>query len=356
MKILFITSHLHIPQLYGGLQNSTDQLCRHLAERGHKIILLCGLTHSGFFGWKSRLKLHANTLLLQRKIAQDTDLGYTVWRTWFPRIEAEYVVKKEKPDVVVIKSGDLVRIADAVKAIGVPLVIQLHDVEFHLHNGDFNKLGKFTCIANSHFTAQKYKQAYGVEPYVVYPFILAEKYRTFSTRENVTFINPHPQKGIDVALRVAEKCPHIPFAFVEGWPLTPEYKAKLLNTLIQFPNITLHPATDDMKQVYGKCRILLAPSRWEEAYGRVVSEAQMSGIPVIASNRGGLPESVGTGGILLDPDATEEWVIAINRLWHDETYYESISAMAWRHSIRPELDIDVQIEMLENIFQQAIEL
>ena len=37
----------------------------------------------------------------------------------------------------------------------------------------------------------------------------------------------------------------------------------------------------DMRSVYAKCRILLAPSVWEEAYGRVVTEAQISGIPVV---------------------------------------------------------------------------
>src|SRR5262249_21620774 len=62
----------------------------------------------------------------------------------------------------------------------------------------------------------------------------------------------------------------------------------------------LRERTDDMRTVYCDTRILLVPSQWEdETWGRVVSEAQLSGIPVITSDRGGLPESVGPGGIVL---------------------------------------------------------
>jgi glycosyltransferase involved in cell wall biosynthesis len=73
-------------------------------------------------------------------------------------------------------------------------------------------------------------------------------------------------------------------------------------------NVTLHPPTRDMRPLYARARLLLAPSQWEEAWGRVATEAQVSGIPVLASNRGGLPEAVGNGGILLPADAPgNEW-------------------------------------------------
>lgn len=355
MKILFITSHLHLPQLYGGLQNTTDQLFRCFMDRGHKLSLLSGLTAGGIFGWKSRMKLHMNYVISGHKISRDTSLGYPVWRTWFPVDEAEYVVGEEKPDIIIVKSGDVVRIAQAVMPMGVPVIIQLHDVEFHMHNGDFSELGDVTCIANSRFTAQKYHDAYGVRPYVVHPFISVKEYKTSSTRQNVTFINPHPQKGVDIAVAIARECPEIPFAFVESWPLNGEHRAYLNHHLAELPNIKLQRPVKDMKHIFGKSRILLAPSRWEEAYGRVASEAQFSGIPVIASNRGGLPEAVGTGGILLDPDGPiEDWVMAVKQLWHDEKYYDELSAAAYHYSWRPELNMDNQISVMEDIFAEAV--
>ena len=44
-------------------------------------------------------------------------------------------------------------------------------------------------------------------------------------------------------------------------------------------------------------------------------EAGINGIPTIASNRGGLPESVGKGGILIDnPYDINAWLSAIQKI------------------------------------------
>ena len=54
----------------------------------------------------------------------------------------------------------------------------------------------------------------------------------------------------------------------------------------------------DMRSVYRDTKVLLVPSQWLETWGRVATEAQFSGIPVLASRSGALPEAVGPGGIL----------------------------------------------------------
>ena len=109
-----------------------------------------------------------------------------------------------------------------------------------------------------------------------------------------------------------------------------------------------------MRKVYGECRILLAPSLWEEAYGRVATEAQLSGIPVVASDRGGLPEAVGPGGILVDPEGPiEEWVSAIRELWRNARYYSAISAAASAHAHRAELSYAYLLDAMEGCFLAA---
>ena len=60
-----------------------------------------------------------------------------------------------------------------------------------------------------------------------------------------------------------------------------------------------------MEQVWKKIKVLLVPSLWLEAWGLVVVEAQLRGIPVISSNRGGIPEAkLGIPHIF--PDAVTE--------------------------------------------------
>ena len=82
-----------------------------------------------------------------------------------------------------------------------------------------------------------------------------------------------------------------------------------------------------MADEYAEARILLVPSVWEEAWGRVVTEAQVNGIPVLASAIGGLPESVGPGGILVPPGSDiEVWNAHLRELWSsDATYTRTIS-------------------------------
>jgi hypothetical protein len=41
----------------------------------------------------------------------------------------------------------------------------------------------------------------------------------------------------------------------------------------------------------------------DEAFGRVIVEAQVNGIPVVARRTGGIPEALGDAGVLLPPDA-----------------------------------------------------
>jgi glycosyltransferase involved in cell wall biosynthesis len=355
MRLLFVTALGYLPQSHGGVQSSTNELCISLKQRGHQVAVLAALSRTGVLGWKSRIKLQINNRLSGCKVFRDSVSDYAVWRAWFPWDELNYVVGKERPDlIVVIVADEPVRIALAALRTQIPLLMRLQDVEFHLHAGQFANLSDVPCIANSHFTAGKYRSRFGADSGVIYPFILADRYRTKTTRENVTFVNPHPYKGVDIALGVARLCPEIPFTFVESWRLPDEQRQQLMQKRAMLPNVTLLPPQNDMRAVYGKCKILLAPSVWEEAYGRVASEAQISGIPVVASSRGGLPEAVGPGGILLDPQQPiADWAAAVRELWQDQQQYAELSAAAVAHAERREMTLAYQMDAWERAMLTA---
>lgn len=58
--------------------------------------------------------------------------------------------------------------------------------------------------------------------------------------------------------------------------------------------------------------VLLLPSL-HEGFGRTALEAMSAGVPVIASNRGAIPEVVGDAGLLLDLEHREAWIQGIVR-------------------------------------------
>jgi glycosyltransferase involved in cell wall biosynthesis len=57
---------------------------------------------------------------------------------------------------------------------------------------------------------------------------------------------------------------------------------------------------EERDQLYQDASILVLPSL-EEGFGMTAVEAMQAGVPVIASNRGALPEVVGDAGALVDP-------------------------------------------------------
>jgi glycosyltransferase involved in cell wall biosynthesis len=112
-----------------------------------------------------------------------------------------------------------------------------------------------------------------------------------------------------------------------------------------------------MRSVYGDARIVLAPSLWNEGWGRVASEAQVSGIPVLASTRGGLIEAVGPGGLLVDPEAgIDTWAHALSDLWDIPMVYDQLSRLAFLHARRPDFQPDAVISQLIQILSKASDL
>jgi glycosyltransferase involved in cell wall biosynthesis len=88
--------------------------------------------------------------------------------------------------------------------------------------------------------------------------------------------------------------------------------------------------------------IQIAPVRWSEPFGRTIPEAGWLGIPSIVSDRGGLPEAVGPGGLIIDdPEDLESWSDAIELLMENRTVWSELSLLAMSHSQRFKANIQV---------------
>ena len=332
-----MTALAYFPRQAGGLQMATKSLARGLAARGHDVAVAAELSFRGAAGLRSAVGL----LISRAGYSRETYDGRTVYRARNITAHAGAIAAAFKPDCVVVQSMDAMALAHELNARGIPLVICWHDVETHRMNGKTDGLVA-RYVANSDFTAAVYEREFGVSSVVIPPLIDRASYVTeAAARRQVTFVNPVAEKGLELAIAIAARCPDIDFEFVESWILEADKKRALLQRISPYANIRFTPHQDDIRPVYARTRVLLAPSQWREAWGRVASEAHISGIPVLASRIGGLVEAVGDGGILVEPDApAQAWADALRSIWDDPARYAELSARALDYSKRQVLNQD----------------
>ncbi len=151
----------------------------------------------------------------------------------------------------------------------------------------------------------------------------------------VTMINPCELKGVAIFLELACVYPQVEFAAVPTWGADDG----VLRDLSEQPNVCLLEPSDHIEDILAKTRVLLVPSLWPETFGYVVPDAMLRGIPVLASDLGGLPEAkLGVdyllpvkaaerrGGAYLFPHQdTEAWSAALGELLVDENAYDRCS-------------------------------
>jgi glycosyltransferase involved in cell wall biosynthesis len=79
------------------------------------------------------------------------------------------------------------------------------------------------------------------------------------------------------------------------------------------------------RELYEGARLLVQPS-FEEGFGLPVLEAMTLGVPVVAANRGSLPELLGDAGRLVDPDDTDQIATAIEQMLDDDALADTSAA------------------------------
>jgi glycosyltransferase involved in cell wall biosynthesis len=123
-----------------------------------------------------------------------------------------------------------------------------------------------------------------------------------------------PEKAVDDAIRIAQRC-GVPLklaAKVDN--IDREYFEDRIRPLLQPPAVEyIGEISDSQKSEFLSGAIcLLAPSAWPEPFGLVMIEAMACGCPVIAYNRGALPEIIedGVTGFLVDDEAHASAAVA----------------------------------------------
>jgi starch synthase len=108
-----------------------------------------------------------------------------------------------------------------------------------------------------------------------------------------------------------------------------------------------------MPQVYTACDLLLAPSR-SDSFPLAILEAMSLGVPVIASDVGGIPESVqsGVSGLLVGKTAgPEEWAMHIVKCLSPEARDDlaASASLAFETRFSPELFASRLVDLYEEV-------
>lgn len=335
VRILYASERPPYPYFLGGAARAAHMLLVRMAEMPDVVCAAVGSRDYAVSPWRcpdaddhATLGIHS---IDQANGALDCGYPVRLLPDFFSTLAVE--IERTRPDVVWSQLEGALPVLQTAHRLGVTGLCYVHDAEFD--PAEMRAIAALDChlIASSAFLAEKVYRATGRRAGIVYP--PAELF--FDTTGDpggvVTMINPHPVKGLDTALEIAHRLPAINFLLQESWKLNSYEMASLESRLAGLPNVRFAHRVSDMRSVYRETRLLIAPSRWEEGFGMVALEAQSCGIPVIASRRGGLPEAVGDGGVLIDDYLNvDAWVQAIDSVLHDAGRYRALAARARRHA------------------------
>jgi glycosyltransferase involved in cell wall biosynthesis len=154
-----------------------------------------------------------------------------------------------------------------------------------------------------------------------------------------------PEKGFDTAV-LACRAAGVPLVVAGQGPDEQRLRGLADGADVRFAGML---ARDELARVRADAALALAPSRSDDACPYAVVEALAAGVPVIASDRGGLPELAAASGVEPAEDLAA-WTLAVQRAWSDPADRlargEAALALA-RERCHP----DVYYERLMRIYQ-----
>ena len=345
MRILSISRRPTFPLIVGGAEISQHELLTFLATQGNEVLSAgevwrgChdaadgGLTSSvsskrhQMLG-QSYENTHMEVVLGQRyKSVHNCGADFFSW--------AVSLVDSFTPDIVFTQLDGYVDVARAVED-QAPIVHFIRDLihpsNFIPYISSWLKPDPALTVANSHFASEQILDRFGVEAIVCYPFV--KKAEGKSTVKDihvktVALLNASSAKGGRIILEVAKRCRHIKFMVGSGWNVPPPADFEGL------PNVEIVRSMVSPDVFFSQADLVVVPSQVPECFCRVAIEAQVRGLPVIASHIGAIPEVVADSAVLVkDVASIDAWSTAIENTLSDPTWMRKLRAAARANAAR----------------------
>lgn len=183
---------------------------------------------------------------------------------------------------------------------------------------------EFTAVvALSEFIADVVSSTFEVDSRIIKTMVDINDVRAKETEpEYITMVNPRTKlKGGNIFLEIAETMPSEEFLVAGEFATNAQRQ-----TAVTLDNVTHLGWVRNMCDVYSQTRLLLVPSLVEEGGPRVIVEAFANGIPVVGTNRGGVPEFIHNSGAVVDTaHDINQWIERIETVTDD---YDRLSRLA----------------------------
>lgn len=151
---------------------------------------------------------------------------------------------------------------------------------------------------------------------VIYPGILLDNFReSEDTSDKILFVgNLEPNKGIPILLgafhKLSTERSDISLIIVGKGSFESEImKLRNAGSKIKYKGYVPRP---ELASVYAECSVFCSPSvqvkragiilTWQEQFGFTLVEAMASGLPIVSSNIGTIPEIIGENNLTVRPD------------------------------------------------------
>jgi glycosyltransferase involved in cell wall biosynthesis len=283
MRILLTSNASYAPPRGGSTRGNLAWLS-HLASAGHQCLVVC----TGLSGTDTTVDAGGITIESIHDLPRRAGVLGERIRTF-------------QPDWMLVSSEDLshVLLRDADACAAGRVVYLAHTPQFFPFGPEsWNPDPKAAAmvrraaavVAIGHHMAGYVGKHAGVNAHVIHPPIYGTApWPDFGRFDDgsVLMINPCRVKGIGIFAAVAARFPKRRFDALIGWGTTTADR----ELLAALPNVRLLESVPDIDEVLSRAAVLLMPSIWYEGFGLIVMEAMLRGIPVIASDSGGLLEA-----------------------------------------------------------------
>ena len=362
MKILYIITKSEI----GGAQTYVASLSRYMKDQGHTVGVMASRG-----GWLEHESLECGVSFFHNKFFANT---YNPFRVFRAIQQVRKTIQEFQPDIVHVNSGAASFFGRvAARGLGLKVIYTVHGWSFRkgvpiVQRAVSLLVEKVMRFFTDHvICVSEYDKHNGINQSIINnenssviyngtTVPLAQSTSQSNEKRRVVFAGRYaPPKRQEVAIQALALLGNLNVELVcAGQGVRERFFKKIAERLGVQDKVTFQSYTPSgMSQLYRTADMLVLISDYE-AFPMVIIEAMAHGVPVIASNVGGISEAVDSQtGVLLDSPDKNSVANAIRSLIENEHRIEKMGSLA-RERVIDKFSVEEMCNKTKEIYERYI--